>query len=298
MTLAKLIGDYTTNILKKKSIQDICKNICTKLDKYDNSSLDKLDAYVESQVLQLNKISKIFVTSDSKLVKGGTNELIEYNSEIMSFDNSDAHKSAQKKRISYGLMSLVVASTISTILMFIFLKLSIEEAIGVENVMPILKKLMTLNPAGLVDIVTKGTIKQAEVATSDMKFYVSLVKSGDIFGGLYKIFQTTDGTQHLLRIETNIRKINYAFSWFKYSGCVNVVLIGKLVYGDRPAALKYTKNMGNKKPQLITQDHINSIIVFDKDKKVKSNKTKSNKTKSNVKTRGGNKTKKTKTKKN
>jgi hypothetical protein len=291
MTLKKSIDESVKRILKKKGIQDISKKISKNLDGYDSKTLDILDAHVESQVLQMNKMLAMLETNSSKTLKGGSpnnDTLIEYNSEILSFDNSAQHKSAQKKRISYGLMSLLIISIISTMVLFVFLQIAIEDTIGSDKVKPILKKLMKLDSTAIIDIITEGTTNQFNVARGDMKFYASIIKSGDIMDGLYNMFQSSDIEQQLNAVRNNIQKITYAMSWLKYSSTTTAVLALKLVKDDGPAALEYIKKTNPIKQRIVDG---RADISDNKPNKIKPNKIKSKKNK----TSGGNKRKKNKT---
>jgi len=299
--LVDLIRKETEQILKKEYIQEVYNKIYTNLQYYDYNALNKLDDYIASQVSQLNKISTTFTSNGVTGGNGDSNDLIEYNSEIITFDNSDAHKTKQKKRISSDLIALLIISTISTIVTLIFLKMAIDDTIGSENIKPILEKVLRLDSSALVDIIEKGTIKQFNVATRDIAFYKNLVKSGDIMHGLYNIFQSTDMNQQMSAVNVNVQKITYALSWFKYSCATSMTLIGKLAYDQRDDVLNYIRNMGTIKPKVLTDRTVNtSIKLLEGDKssggnKTKKNKTKKNKTKKN-KTKE-NKTKKSKTKK-
>jgi len=299
--LVDLIRKETEQILKKEYIQEVYNKIYTNLQYYDYNALNKLDDYIASQVSQLNKISTTFTSNGVTGGNGDSNDLIEYNSEIITFDNSDAHKTKQKKRISSDLIALLIISTISTIVTLIFLKMAIDDTIGSENIKPILEKVLRLDSSALVDIIEKGTIKQFNVATRDIAFYKNLVKSGDIMHGLYNIFQSTDMNQQMSAVNVNVQKITYALSWFKYSCATGMTLIGKLAYDQRDDVLNYIRNMGTIKPKVLTDRTVNtSIKLLEGDKssggnKTKKNKTKKNKTKKN-KTKE-NKTKKSKTKK-
>jgi len=290
MTLVDLIRKNTENILKNPKTIKFYNKIYKKLKKYDDNALDKLDAYIESQVLQLNKISVMFITPELNGVTGGnsdSNDMIEYNSEIISFDNSDARKSEQKKRISYGLITLVIISTIYTIILLVFLKMAIDDTIGGENIKPILKKVLKLDPSAVIDIITEGTLKQCDVARRDIEFYTNLVKSGDIMHGLYNIFQSTDMNQQMSAVNVNIQKITYALSWFKYSSATSVVLIGKLTNDQGPAALEYIKKMGARETNVLTDRTVNSSIKLlegektSGGKKPKKSKTKKKRSKKN-----------------
>jgi len=307
--LVDLIRKETEQILKKEYEKEYIKKVYTKiytnLQYYDYNALNKLDDYIASQVSQLNKISTTFTSNGVTGGNGDSNDLIEYNSEIITFDNSDADKTEQKKRISYSLIALLIISTIYTIVTLIFLKMAIDNTIGSENIKPILEKVLHLDSSALIDIIEKGTIKQFNVATRDIAFYKNLVKSGDIMHGLYNIFQSTDMNQQMSAVNVNVQKITYALSWFKYSCATSMALIGKLAYDQKPAAvLKYIKKMGTTKPKDLTDRTVKltdrtvkaSIKLLEGDKSSGGNKTKKNKTKKN-KTKK-NKTKKNKTKKN
>lgn len=302
VSLIKLVRDNTEKMLKTSDMKKLCDKIVTSLDKYDKVDLDKLDAFVNSQASQFNEFAELFGSHSLNKIKGGkseSNKVIVYNSEITSFDNSDADRSEKKRRIAYGLIFQVIAASISTLILFIFLRMSIEDTLGAENVNPILERLMSLNPAGLVDIVTKITTTQMDNATEDAKFHLSLLAKGNFITGargLFQMFQATDTAQHLLAIQVSTQKINYAFTWFKYSAGVNATLIGKLCLKEGPAALTYIKNLSTKRLKVITIKKNDLFEIENSSVKTRSSaKTKSTAiTKSSAKTRGGNRTKKNK----
>jgi hypothetical protein len=304
MTLKEAINKSVKEILKKNGIKDIIKNISKNLDGFDANTLDILDAHVETQFLQMNKMLAMLETTGSKVLVGGTpdnNTLIEYNSEILSFDNSAQHKSAQKKRISYGLISLLIILLITTMILYVFLQTAIEDTIGADQIGPIVQKLMRLDSSAIINIVTQATTTQFKVAKDDMKFYASVIKSGDIMNGLYNMFQSSDIDQQLNAVRNNVQKIMYTARWFQFSVVTTAGLALQIIKTDGPAALEYIKKTNPIKQRIVDG---RADISDNKPKKIKSkknttsggNKRKNNKTKKN-KTKK-NKTKKNKTKKN
>jgi hypothetical protein len=317
MNIAKSIHGIVNEILIEydSHIQGICEKIRKNISKYDDATLDLIDEYIKSNILEMNEvITGSGLISTNGGVRPSNNELIEYENDILSFNNDSASKKERHRKIPYLIITLFLFSIVATCVYGLFFTMAISDTIGAENIMPILKKFLLLDATAVVDLISSGTMKRIN-DINDIEYKARFAR--DLLGSgllntvahkldiMYRMFQATDAKQHLAAITANINKINYAFYWFRNFVGSTISLAVILRRESRKDALTYivdTRRISNINKGIKEQEDIVAGFILDETTS-SSGRTKSrNRSKSSkqlmIKQDGGNKHKKNKTKKN
>ena len=306
MNLIESIHEIVNKILEQNDnhIQRICKKIRKNISKYDDATLDLIDEYIKSNILEMNEvIAGSGLISTNGGVRPSNNELTENSDDILSFYNIDASKKERRYRIPYMLITMVLFSIVTSYVMLVFLKMAVSDTIGEENVEPILKKMLRLDGTAIVDIITSATKRRLTDVRDEVGWYKFLISTGsmkNVVTGLYGMFQTSDLNQHAIIISLNVQKITHAIYWLNWSGSATITLVGTLMVGQGREVLKYIKERNkNGKENNAIMAYEAAVKDFILDESVRSSKKRSKSSKQlMIEQDGGNKHKKNKTKKN
>jgi len=314
MNIAKYIHGIVNEILVEHDshIQRICEKMRENISTYDDDTLDLIDEYIKSIILEMNQvITGSGLISINGGVRPSNNELTEYRDDILSFYNIDASKKERHRRIPYLLITLVLISTVATCVYGLFFIMSISDSIGAENVVPILKKILLVDSTAFVDIVTSGTMKRIKDVQDQVRLSRNLLGSGVLdnivnrLNVVYNMLQATDTNQHLDAIKANVNRIKYAYSWFRWSFGNTVGLTTTLMTLTAKDALIYIldkRRISNINKGIKEQEDIVAGFILYKtassSERTKSKKRSKSSKQLMIEQDGGNKHKKNKTKKN